>query len=174
MATNAQLLVALRSQSSSSYMIQFFVILAVALGIASVLAVSVVQKAREIGILRATGTGTGQVMRVFLIQGGMLGIGGLARRDGARQRARAPLRSLAQNPDGSPDLPRGARRPPSTCERRSPPSWSGSSPRCCPPAARRGWTRPTPSAMAEPLLRLDGVRKAYGGAVSRTCCTAST
>ena len=58
MATNAQLLVALRSQGSSSIMIQAFVILAVALGIASVLAVSVVQKAREIGILRATGART--------------------------------------------------------------------------------------------------------------------
>ena len=53
---NRQLLVALRSQSSSSVMIQFFVVLAVALGIASVLVVSVVQKSREIGILRATGT----------------------------------------------------------------------------------------------------------------------
>ena len=76
METNAQLLVALRSQGSSSIMIQTFVILAVALGIASVLAVSVVQKAREIGILRATGARTRKVMRIFLIQGGILGMGG--------------------------------------------------------------------------------------------------
>ena len=39
-------------------MIQFFVIVAVALGIASVLVVSVVQKSREIGILQAMGTST--------------------------------------------------------------------------------------------------------------------
>ena len=44
MKTNAQLLTALRSQSSSSSMIQVFVIIAVAMGIASVLVVSVVQK----------------------------------------------------------------------------------------------------------------------------------
>src|SRR5690606_32904459 len=56
MATNAQLLTGLRSQGASSVMIQVFVVLAVALGISSVLAVSVVQKSREIGILRATGT----------------------------------------------------------------------------------------------------------------------
>ena len=51
MQQSGDLLTGLRSQSMSSLMIQVFVILAVALGIASVLAVSVVQKAREIGIL---------------------------------------------------------------------------------------------------------------------------
>jgi lipoprotein-releasing system permease protein len=64
MKTNAQLLVALRSQSSSSQMIQFFVILAVAMGIASVLVVSVVQKGKEIGILRAMGTGGARALGV--------------------------------------------------------------------------------------------------------------
>jgi lipoprotein-releasing system permease protein len=73
---NAQLLTGLQSQSSSSYMIQFFVIMAVALGIASVLVVSVVQKTREIGILKAMGASTGRVLRIFLIQGLILGIGG--------------------------------------------------------------------------------------------------
>ena len=51
----------------SDELIQFFVIVAVALGIASVLIVSVVQKSREIGILRAVGTPAGRVSRVFLI-----------------------------------------------------------------------------------------------------------
>lgn len=73
---NAQLLTALQSQSASSYTIQFFVIMAVALGIASVLVVSVVQKSKEIGILRAMGASTGRVLRVFLIQGGLLGLTG--------------------------------------------------------------------------------------------------
>jgi len=78
MRINAQLLVALQSQSSSSWMIQAFVVLAVALGIASVLGVSVIQKSREIGILKAMGTSTGRVTRVFLIEGGLVGLFGSA------------------------------------------------------------------------------------------------
>lgn len=105
MATNAQLLVALRSQGSSSVMIQVFVILAVALGIASVLAVAVVQKAREIGILRATGTSTRRVMRVFLIQGGLLGVGGAAVGILLGTVLALLFANLAQNPDGSPTFP---------------------------------------------------------------------
>lgn len=72
-ARNEDLLVGLRSQSMSSAMIQVFVILAVALGIASVLTVSVVQRAREIGILRAMGTRSRSVTRIFLLQGAILG-----------------------------------------------------------------------------------------------------
>lgn len=76
MKLNAELLAGLRAQSSSKFMIQFFVILAVALGIASVMVVSVVQKSKEIGILRANGTATRPVLMVFLIQGGVLGLCG--------------------------------------------------------------------------------------------------
>ena len=54
-ADNKDLLAALQSQSSSSYMIQVFVLIAVALGIASTLAISAVQKTRQIGILKALG-----------------------------------------------------------------------------------------------------------------------
>jgi len=76
MKLNAELLNGLSAQSSSKLMIQFFVIVAVALGIASVLVVSVVQKSREIGILRAVGTSRLRVLKVFLIQGGVLGLVG--------------------------------------------------------------------------------------------------
>src|SRR5690606_30656600 len=48
--------------------------ISVAFGIASVLAVSVVQRTREIGILRAMGSPRGQILRVFLLQGGLLGL----------------------------------------------------------------------------------------------------
>ncbi|MBA1262346.1 ABC transporter permease [Stutzerimonas stutzeri] len=78
MATNGQLLNALRSQSMTTEMIRVFVGLSVAFGIASVLAVSVVQRTREIGILRAMGSPRRQVMRVFLLQGGLLGLVGSA------------------------------------------------------------------------------------------------
>ncbi|MCE8002893.1 ABC transporter permease [Billgrantia ethanolica] len=76
METNAQLLNALRSQTLSTTMIRSFVSLSVAFGIASVLAVSVVQRTREIGILRAMGLGRGRILRVFLIQGALLGLAG--------------------------------------------------------------------------------------------------
>lgn len=70
---NQQLLTALNSQSSSSYVIQFFVILAITLGIASVLAINVVQKSRQIGILKAMGATGGMASRIFIIQGALLG-----------------------------------------------------------------------------------------------------
>lgn len=105
MTTNAQLLRGLRSQSASSLMIQVFVVLAVALGIASVLAVSVVQKAREIGILRATGTSTRQVLRIFLAQGAILGGIGSAIGIAIGIGLGTFFASLATNPDGSPTFP---------------------------------------------------------------------
>lgn len=74
MTTNAELLTALRSQSASSLLIQVFVVLAVTIGIASVLVVSVVQKRREIGILRAMGMSRGRIVLVFMVQGGVLGM----------------------------------------------------------------------------------------------------
>lgn len=105
MTLNAQLLTALKSQSSSRYMIQFFVIVAVALGIASVLVVSVVQKSREIGILKAMGTPTRKVMRVFLIQGAV--VGGVGAVLGSTLGAGLALffTSLIRNADGSPLFP---------------------------------------------------------------------
>lgn len=105
MRANAQLLTGLRSQSSSSIMIQVFVILAVALGIASVLAVSVVQKSREIGILRATGTSRRQILRIFLIEGTIVGLLGSAVGIALGIALGAFFSSLATNPDGSPTFP---------------------------------------------------------------------
>lgn len=78
MQTNAQLLSALNSQSMSNNLIRSFVTLIVAVGIASVLVVSVVQKQKEIGILRAMGASPGRIMAVFLLQGGFYGLVGSA------------------------------------------------------------------------------------------------
>ncbi|MBP1934399.1 ABC transporter permease [Ammoniphilus resinae] len=74
MESNASLLTGLQSQQQSSLMIQGFVLLAVTLGIASVLAVSVVQKSKQLGILKAMGTKSRSASRIFLFQGGLLGI----------------------------------------------------------------------------------------------------
>lgn len=73
---NKQLLSGLSGQSTSSYMIQFFVIVSVILAIASILAITVIQKSREIGILKAIGIKNGPASRIFLFQGIILGIFG--------------------------------------------------------------------------------------------------
>jgi len=52
---NEQLLSGLNGQSVSSIMIQVFVLISVILGIASVLAITVMQKSRQVGILKAMG-----------------------------------------------------------------------------------------------------------------------
>ena len=76
--SNAQLVSALNAQSVSTSIIRGVVLAVVVLGIASVLVVSVVQKQREIGILRAMGATRGQVLRLFLVQGAVVGAVGSA------------------------------------------------------------------------------------------------
>jgi lipoprotein-releasing system permease protein len=78
MVTNRNLLDAIAAQSMSTNLIRLFVAISAAFGIASVRAVSVVQRAREIGILRAMGTRRPQVLRVFLLQGAIVGLIGAA------------------------------------------------------------------------------------------------
>lgn len=73
-AQNAQLLSGLSGQSSSSYIIQVFVVISVVLGIASVLAITVLQKSRQLGILKAMGINDRSASLVFLFQGMILGI----------------------------------------------------------------------------------------------------
>ncbi len=75
---NPQLVSALTAQSVSTAIIRGVVLIVVILGISSVLVVSVVQKRREIGILRAMGATRAQVMRIFLLQGALVGALGSA------------------------------------------------------------------------------------------------
>ena len=105
MKSNGQLLVGLRSQSASSAMIQTFVILAVALGIASVLAVSVVQKSKEIGILMAYGTTRAKILRIFLVQGGVVGLVGSVAGVLIGIGLGVFFESLARNADGTATFP---------------------------------------------------------------------
>lgn len=73
---NAQLLTGLRSQSISSILIQGLVIVAVALGIGSTLAIFAVQKARQIGILKALGMRDVASGAIFVAQAALLGVAG--------------------------------------------------------------------------------------------------
>ncbi|MBI4951086.1 MAG: ABC transporter permease [Myxococcales bacterium] len=105
MKRNAELLAGLSAQSGSKAVIQFFVVVAVALGIASVLIVSVVQKSREIGILRAVGTAPRRVLAVFLIQGGVLGLLGSIVGSAFGALLSKLFESMARDPNGAPKFP---------------------------------------------------------------------
>lgn len=74
--TNADFFAAVSTQAISFGIIEGFVALSVAFGIASVMVVSVIQRSKEIGILRAMGTSQNQILTVFLLQGGVLGFFG--------------------------------------------------------------------------------------------------
>ena len=76
MRANPQLRTALGNQTIMTVLIRFFLALVVAIGVASVLIVSVVQKTREIGILRAMGASRGRILRLFLLQGALIGFAG--------------------------------------------------------------------------------------------------
>jgi len=73
---NGQLLSGLQGQSISSLMIQVFVMISVSLGIASVLAITVMQKSRQVGILKAMGIQNTSSSFIFLFEGLILGIFG--------------------------------------------------------------------------------------------------
>jgi lipoprotein-releasing system permease protein len=103
--TNAQFFSAVQAQVTANTAIRVFVGLSVVFGIASVLFVSVVQKSKEIGILRAMGITRGQIMRVFLLQGGLLGLAGSAFGSAIGAGALVLWRQLARGADGLPIVP---------------------------------------------------------------------
>lgn len=73
---NQSLLDGLQGQTASSYMIQAFVLISVVIGIGSVLAITVLQKSKQIGILKAMGVTDSTAARIFVFEGLLLGIGG--------------------------------------------------------------------------------------------------
>ncbi len=101
MQTNSGLLNALSNQTVSNNLIRSFVVIIVALGISSVLVVSVVQKQREIGILRAMGTGRRRIMAVFLLQGGLVGLVGSVLGSALAYALLVVFSHIFKSPDGS-------------------------------------------------------------------------
>jgi lipoprotein-releasing system permease protein len=100
--TNAQFFTAMAAQTLANTLIRFFVGLTAALGIASVLVVSVVQRQRDIGILRAMGTSRNQVLRLFLIQGAVMAFAGSLIGSTLGYAFLLAWRRLALAPDGTP------------------------------------------------------------------------
>lgn len=103
--TNSQLYLAINAQVIANTLIRFFVGLAIAFGIAAVLIVSVVQKSKEIGILRAMGGSRAQILRLFLLQGAVLGLLGSLVGSAIGAAAIVLWGVLVRNPDGTPLFP---------------------------------------------------------------------
>lgn len=99
---NEQLLSGLNGQSISSIMIQVFVMISVVLGISSVLAISVSQKSKQIGILKAMGLNNFKSSLIFLLQGVILGIFGAALGILFGLGLSWSFTKFALNPDGTP------------------------------------------------------------------------
>ncbi len=102
---NADLLSALNGQSISSIMIQVFVIISVALAIASVLAISVVQKSRQLGILKAMGIRNSKAGQIFIFEGLMLGVIGAIMGTLVGVGLIWMFTTFAVNPDGTAVVP---------------------------------------------------------------------
>lgn len=102
MQTNAGLLNALSNQDISNNLIRGFVVAIVALGISSVLVVTVVQKQREIGILRATGASRSCLQQVFLLQGALMGALGSGLGVALAYGLLDLFSRIYKSPDGSP------------------------------------------------------------------------
>jgi lipoprotein-releasing system permease protein len=102
---NESLLSGLNGQSYSSIMIQVFVTLSVILGIASVLAITVLQKSKQIGILKAMGIKNGQASFIFLSEGMILGIFGAIVGVSLGLGLSLAFTTFALNADGTPVVP---------------------------------------------------------------------
>lgn len=105
MAQNQSLLSGLQGQSTSSLMIQVFVIISVVLGISSVLAITVMQKSKQIGILKAMGILDQDASKVFLFEGFILGIFGAIGGVLLGLGLTFSFTTFALNPDGTPVVP---------------------------------------------------------------------
>ena len=101
-AQNEQLLSGLQGQTISSLMIQVFVLASVVIAIASVLAIKVVQKSRQIGILKAMGIKDRGASLIFLFEGLILGVGGSVLGVLLGVGLLLSFVTFATNPDGSP------------------------------------------------------------------------
>ncbi|MFA5006330.1 MAG: FtsX-like permease family protein [Candidatus Izemoplasmatales bacterium] len=102
---NESLLSGLSGQTASSLMIQVFVTLSVVLAIASVLAITVLQKSKQVGILKAMGIKDRDASFIFLSEGMILGVFGAIVGLLLGLGLLFSFTTFALNPDGTPVVP---------------------------------------------------------------------
>ena len=73
-AQNEQLLSGLQGQGISSLMIQIFIIVSVVIAVAAILAITVFQKSRQLGILKAMGIKDRAASLIFIYEGLIIGL----------------------------------------------------------------------------------------------------
>jgi len=76
MDLNRQLFDALRVEKNMMFFLLIFIVLVAAFGITNSLIIVVVQKTKEVGLLKALGFSSGSIMRVFFWQGWIQGVAG--------------------------------------------------------------------------------------------------
>lgn len=75
---NQRLLGAIQVEKSVMFFILTFIIIVAAFGIMSTLITVTVQKTREIGVMKALGAASGKILRIFVLQGFIVGVFGVA------------------------------------------------------------------------------------------------
>jgi lipoprotein-releasing system permease protein len=75
---NQRLLGAIQVEKSVMFFILTFIVVVAAFGIMSTLITVTVQKTREIGVMKALGAASGKILRIFLFQGFIVGVFGVA------------------------------------------------------------------------------------------------
>lgn len=72
--THAPLFAALKMEKIATVIIEALIILVAAFNIASTLIMTVMEKTRDVGTLRTLGASRGNIMRIFMIQGSVIGM----------------------------------------------------------------------------------------------------
>ncbi|MGL4403789.1 MAG: ABC transporter permease [Fusobacteriaceae bacterium] len=70
----ADLLIALKSQSITTIIIQIFITLATSMSISSILGITVLQKSKQLGILKTMGLSDRSSMKIFIYEGAIFGL----------------------------------------------------------------------------------------------------
>ncbi len=71
---NKRLLGVLQVEKNMQFFLLVFIVLVAAFSITNTLITTVIQKTKEIGLLKAMGAGSGTVMRIFILQGFFVGV----------------------------------------------------------------------------------------------------